>query len=74
MIQAFDVDALGGNSLTTESTAKVISLLCSAPNGVQMCIRDRPREGAYRLETMDEENLLRLYEADACLLYTSRCV
>ena len=33
--QAFDVDALGGNSLSTESTAKVISLLCSAPNGVQ---------------------------------------
>ena len=35
VIQAFDVDALGGNSLSTESTAKVISLLCSAPNGVQ---------------------------------------
>ena len=34
-VQAFDVDALGGNSLSTESTAKVISLLCSALNGVQ---------------------------------------
>ena len=34
-VQAFDVDALGGNSLSTESTAKVISLLCSAPNGVR---------------------------------------
>ena len=34
-VQAFDIDALGGNSLSTESTAKVISLLCSAPNGVQ---------------------------------------
>ena len=34
-VQAFDVDALGGNSLSTESTAKVISLLCSTPNGVQ---------------------------------------
>ena len=34
-VQAFDVDALGGNSLSTEFTAKVISLLCSAPNGVQ---------------------------------------
>lgn len=33
-VQAFDVDALGGNSLSTESTAKVISLLCSAPNGI----------------------------------------
>ena len=34
-IQAFDVGALGGNALTTESTAKVIGLLCAAPNGVQ---------------------------------------
>ena len=34
-VQTFDVDALGGNSLSTESTAKIISLLCSAPNGVQ---------------------------------------
>ena len=39
-IQAFDVDALGGNSLSTESTAKVISLLCCAPNGVQKWSRD----------------------------------
>ena len=29
------MDALGGNSLSTESTAKVISLLCSVPNGIQ---------------------------------------
>ena len=42
VIQAFDVDALGGNSLTTESTAKVISLLCSAPNGVQKWSADIP--------------------------------
>ena len=34
-VQAFDVDALGGNALTTEATAKVISMICSAPNGVQ---------------------------------------
>ena len=39
-VQAFDVDALGGNSLSTESTAKVISLLCSAPNGVQKWSQD----------------------------------
>ena len=39
-VQAFDVDALGGNSLTTESTAKVISLLCSIPNGVQSMSQD----------------------------------
>ena len=41
-IQAFDVDALGGNSLSTESTAKVIALLCSAPNGVQSWSQDIP--------------------------------
>lgn len=41
-IQAFDVDALGGNSLSTESTAKVIGLLCSAPNGVQAWSGDIP--------------------------------
>ena len=39
-VQAFDVDALGGNSLSTESTAKVISLLCAAPNGVQTWSKD----------------------------------
>ena len=41
-VQAFDVDALGGNSLTTESTAKVISLLCAVPNGVQTMSQDIP--------------------------------
>ena len=30
-----DVDALGGNALTTACTDKVIALLCGAPNGVQ---------------------------------------
>ena len=39
-IQAFDVDALGGNSLSTESTAKIISLLCAAPNSVQTWSQD----------------------------------
>ena len=39
-IQAFDVDALGGNALTTTSTAKVIGLLCAAPNGVQAMSKD----------------------------------
>ena len=37
-----DVDALGGNALTTESTAKVIALLCTAPNGVQTWSEDIP--------------------------------
>ena len=35
-----DVDALGGNALTTEDTAKVIALLCAAPNGVQAWSQD----------------------------------
>ena len=34
-VQAFDVDALGGNSLSTETTAKIIAFLCEVPNGVQ---------------------------------------
>ena len=42
VVQAFDVDALGGNSLSTESTAKVISMLCAAPNGVQAMSEDIP--------------------------------
>ena len=39
-VQVFDVDALGGNSLSTGSTAKVISLLCAVPNGVQAWSKD----------------------------------
>lgn len=42
MIQAFDVDALGGNGLTTKATADVISFLCAAPNGVQSYSKDMP--------------------------------
>ena len=41
-IQAFDVDALGGNSLTTSATSDVISLLCACPNGVQSYSQDMP--------------------------------
>ncbi len=41
-VQAFDVDALGGNSLSTHSTANVIALLCAAPNGVQAMSQDMP--------------------------------
>ena len=40
VIQAFDVDALGGNGLSTQATAKVIGLLCAAPNGVQAMSHD----------------------------------
>jgi dipeptidase D len=35
IVRGDDVDALGGNALTTECSDKVISLLCAAPNGVQ---------------------------------------
>ena len=35
-----DVDAFGGNALPTDVTAKVIALLCAAPNGVQAWSRD----------------------------------
>jgi len=42
LVQAFDVDALGGNALTTATTADVISLLCAAPNGVQAYCPDMP--------------------------------
>ena len=41
-VQAFDLDALGGNALSTEQTAKVIALLCSAPNGVQAMSEEMP--------------------------------
>ena len=41
-VQAFDVDALGGNGLSTEDSAKVIALLCAAPNGVQAWSQDMP--------------------------------
>jgi len=37
-----NVDALGGNALSTELTAKVIAMLCAAPNGVQKMSEDIP--------------------------------
>ena len=40
IIRGDDVDALGGNALSTEDTAKVISLLCAVPNGVQAWSED----------------------------------
>ena len=42
LVQAFDVDALGGNSMSTEDTAKVVGLLCAAPYGVQKWSEDMP--------------------------------
>ena len=40
VIQGDNVDALGGNALTTECTAKVIGLLNAVPNGVQSWSED----------------------------------
>ncbi|MBQ6996926.1 MAG: aminoacyl-histidine dipeptidase [Oscillospiraceae bacterium] len=37
-----DVDALGGNALTTEASSKVIAMLNSVPNGVQSWSADIP--------------------------------
>ena len=41
-VQAFDLDALGGNAMSTEATARVIALLCNAPNGVQAMSQEMP--------------------------------
>ena len=40
LVYGEDVDALGGNALSTQDTAKVIALLCTAPNGVQAWSQD----------------------------------
>ena len=40
VIRGDDVDALGGNALTTECSAKVIALLNAVPNGVQEWSKD----------------------------------
>ena len=37
-----DVDAFGGNALSTQLSAKLIALLCSVPNGVQSWSPDIP--------------------------------
>ena len=41
-VQAYDLDALGGNAVSTEQTAKIIGLLCTAPNGVQAMSEEMP--------------------------------
>ena len=40
VVRGDDVDALGGNALTSECSAKVIALLNAAPNGVQSWSED----------------------------------
>ncbi len=41
-ILADNIDALGGNALSTQDTDKVIALLCGAPNGIQAMCADMP--------------------------------
>ncbi len=40
IVRGDDVDALGGNALTTESTDKVIAILNAVPNGIQSWSKD----------------------------------
>ena len=40
IVRGDDVDALGGNALTTEDSAKVIALMNALPNGIQSWSRD----------------------------------
>ena len=40
IVRGDDVDALGGNALTTECSAKVIALLNAAPNGIEAWSKD----------------------------------
>ncbi len=42
LITADNIDALGGNALTTQDTDKVIGLLCGAPNGIQARVPGQP--------------------------------
>ena len=42
IVRGDDVDALGGNALTTECSARLIGLLNAAPNGVQAWSKDIP--------------------------------
>jgi dipeptidase D len=42
LIYADNVDALGGNALSTQDTDKIIGLLCGAPNGIQAMCADMP--------------------------------
>ena len=42
VVRGENVDAMGGNALTAESTSKVIALLNASPNGVQSWSQDIP--------------------------------
>ena len=42
LVYADNVDALGGNALSTQETDKIIGLLCGAPNSIQAMCADMP--------------------------------
>ena len=42
LVYADNVDALGGNALSTQDSDKIIGLLCGAPNGIQAMCADMP--------------------------------
>ena len=42
VVYADNVDALGGNALSTQASDKIIGLLCGAPNGIQARCADMP--------------------------------
>ncbi len=42
IVTADNIDALGGNALSTQDTDKIIGLLCAAPNAIQAMCQDMP--------------------------------
>lgn len=42
VVSADNIDALGGNALSTQDSDRIIGLLCAAPNGVQAMCADLP--------------------------------
>lgn len=42
VVSADNVDALGGNAMSTQDTDKIIAILCGAPNGVQARVPGSP--------------------------------
>lgn len=62
VIRGDNVDALGGNALSTEDTARVIALLCALPNGVQAMSTDIPGlvQTSLNLGILKMEDALRL--------------
>ena len=42
VVYADNVDALGGNALSTQASDRIIGLLCGAPNGIQAMCADMP--------------------------------